>query len=89
MSDNAKSPDQPQVVPTEEEIVAYLRQDRDFFSRHPGLLSELNLPHVSGKTVSLVEHRGAARRVYICYFERVSKFRIGHEVFSHCPHPLN
>ena len=46
----------------EQQIVDYLRLDPDFFTRHPGLLSELNLPHNSGKTVSLIEHQVAILR---------------------------
>ena len=46
----------------EQAVIDYLRRDPDFFSRHPGLLSELNLPHASGNTVSLVEHQVAILR---------------------------
>ncbi len=41
----------------EQTVVDFLRRDQDFFVRHPGLLSELNLPHSSGRAVSLVEHQ--------------------------------
>ncbi len=41
----------------EHAVVDFLRLDLDFFVRHPGLLSELNLPHSSGRAVSLVEHQ--------------------------------
>ncbi|MEM7098779.1 MAG: DUF484 family protein [Pseudomonadota bacterium] len=60
MSNEKKPSDE--LLPAEQEVVAYLRQDQDFFSRHPSLLSELNLPHISGKTVSLVEHQVAILR---------------------------
>lgn len=56
MADTNPEEATPQLV-DEQAVVDYLRLDRDFFTRHPGLLSELNLPHVSGKTVSLVEHQ--------------------------------
>ncbi len=46
----------------EQSVVDYLRLDPDFFTRHPGLLSELNLPHANGRTVSLVEHQVAILR---------------------------
>ncbi len=38
-------------------IAAYLREHRDFFVAHKGLLVDLNLPHSPGKTVSLVERQ--------------------------------
>jgi len=43
--------------PEEQAIIDYLRADPDFFARHKNLLTELNLPHASGRTVSLVEHQ--------------------------------
>ncbi len=51
-------PDEIDVLPLEEAaIVDYLTANPDFFTRHPSLLSELQLPHASGKAVSLVEHQ--------------------------------
>ena len=38
-------------------VVEYLSQHPDFFVTHRSLLAELNLPHGSGKTVSLVERQ--------------------------------
>ena len=46
----------------EDAVIAYLRSDPDFFVRQPALLSELNLPHASGRAVSLVEHQVAILR---------------------------
>ena len=46
----------------EASIVEYLRRDREFFLRHRTLLGELDLPHTSGKTISLVEHQVAILR---------------------------
>lgn len=43
-------------------IVEYLRADPDFFQRHANLLSELNLPHDSGRAVSLIERQVAILR---------------------------
>ncbi len=43
-------------------IVDYLRAQPDFFRRHPMLLSELNLPHDSGRAVSLIERQVAVLR---------------------------
>ncbi|MEM9620958.1 MAG: DUF484 family protein [Pseudomonadota bacterium] len=51
----AAQTDEPEI--NEQSVVDFLSLDRDFFVRHPGLLSELNLPHGSGRTVSLVEHQ--------------------------------
>ncbi len=42
---------------TEEQVVAYLRKHLDFFTRQKELLTELDLPHNSGKAVSLVERQ--------------------------------
>ena len=47
---------------TDDDVVAYLRADRDFFQRHSSLLSELNLPHDSGQAVSLIERQVAILR---------------------------
>jgi len=46
----------------EDAVIAYLRGEPDFFVRQPALLSELNLPHASGRAVSLVEHQVAILR---------------------------
>ncbi len=46
----------------EQSVINYLRADPDFFVRHQTLLTELNLPHASGKAVSLVEHQVAIMR---------------------------
>lgn len=41
----------------DEQLASVLKNDPDFFLRHPSLLAELNLPHASGKAVSLVERQ--------------------------------
>ena len=46
----------------EAELIEYLRANPDFFVRHPRLLTELNLPHASGKAISLVEHQVSIMR---------------------------
>ncbi len=46
----------------EQAIIDYLRANPDFFNHHKNLLTELNLPHVSGRAVSLVEHQVAIMR---------------------------
>jgi uncharacterized protein YigA (DUF484 family) len=46
----------------EQAIIDYLHADPDFFVRHPRLLAQLNLPHESGRAVSLVEHQMAIMR---------------------------
>jgi uncharacterized protein len=38
-------------------VAEYLRKHRDFFVEHPELLTDLVLPHESGKAVSLVERQ--------------------------------
>jgi uncharacterized protein YigA (DUF484 family) len=47
---------------SDELVIAYLKGDRDFFQRHPRILSELNLPHESGKAISLIERQVAILR---------------------------
>lgn len=49
-------------VSEEKAIIDYLHAEPDFFVRHPGLLAQLNLPHESGRAVSLVEHQMAIMR---------------------------
>lgn len=53
---------EPTPISQETSVIDYLRKDPDFFQRHPGLLAELNLPHESGKTISLVERQVALLR---------------------------
>ena len=43
-------------------IVEYLRRNPAFFQQHAALLSELDLPHASGKAVSLIERQVAVLR---------------------------
>jgi uncharacterized protein YigA (DUF484 family) len=47
---------------TDQLIIDCLRADPGFFVRHPGLLSELDLPHESGTAVSLIERQVAILR---------------------------
>lgn len=42
---------------SDENVVAYLRQHPDFFTRHEDLLRDLRLPHASGAAISLVERQ--------------------------------
>lgn len=41
----------------EQALIAWLREHPDFFSRHPAVLEELQIPHRCGEAVSLVEHQ--------------------------------
>lgn len=43
-------------------VAEYLRQNREFFVEHPELLSDLVIPHETGKAVSLVERQIALLR---------------------------
>ena len=43
-------------------VVRYLRHHPEFFVRHAGLLTELRLPHRTGKAISLVERQVTALR---------------------------
>ena len=46
----------------EDTVMRYLRENPDFFGRHPLLLTDLNLPHDSGEAISLVERQVAILR---------------------------
>ena len=47
----------PQAAFGEEAVADYLAANRDFFARHPRLLTELDLHHASDGTVSLVDRQ--------------------------------
>ncbi len=49
-------------VHNEDAVTQYLRDNPDFFGRHPMLLTDLNLPHDSGQAISLVERQVAILR---------------------------
>lgn len=51
-----------ETIPTDESVIAYLKDDPGFFLRHPKLLSELNLPHEAGEATSLIERQVAILR---------------------------
>ncbi len=46
----------------EDSVIRYLRENPDFFGRHPMLLTDLSLPHDSGQAISLVERQVAILR---------------------------
>ena len=39
----------------EEDVIAYLRQNADFFLNHPSLLEQIELTHACGEAISLIE----------------------------------
>lgn len=39
----------------EEDVIAYLRQNSDFFLNHPNLLEQIELTHACGEAISLIE----------------------------------
>ena len=43
---------------TADMVSDYLKNNLDFFNKHPDVLAELNIPHDRGTAVSLVESRG-------------------------------
>lgn len=47
---------------TENTISEYLRDNPDFFNKHPDILAELKIPHDHGNAVSLVERQVAVLR---------------------------
>jgi len=53
----------PKSQPLNDELVlGYLRADPDFFQRNAAMLSDLKLPHDSGKAISLIERQVAILR---------------------------
>jgi uncharacterized protein len=46
----------------EDTVMRYLRDNPDFFGRHPMLLTDMSLPHDSGQAISLVERQVAILR---------------------------
>lgn len=54
MSDNIKTAKAPI---SDEQVAHYLRQNPQYFDRHPELLLELRLSHPSGQAVSLIERQ--------------------------------
>lgn len=59
--------------PSEQAVHDFLRNHPDFFERHPGLLSKLELPHASGDAVSLVERQVSVLRQKDMKLERQLK----------------
>jgi len=57
MSTKNKPGDQAGRLITEEQVCQYLSAETDFFDRHPELLESMELPHESGKAVSLIERQ--------------------------------
>src|SRR5262249_50100746 len=47
---------------SEDAVMQYLRDNPDFFGRHPMLLTDLSLPHDTGQAISLVERQVAILR---------------------------
>lgn len=47
---------------TEAAVIAYLRQQPDFFEQHPNLLKQLHLRHDSGNAISLMERQNQILR---------------------------
>lgn len=46
----------------EKDVIDFLRNDEEFFIRHPNLLSDITLPHASGSAISLVERQVSVLR---------------------------
>ena len=58
---------------SENAVHDFLQENPDFFERHGALLSSLRLPHVTGGTVSLVEHQVSVLRQKDLKLERKLK----------------
>ena len=48
---------------TAEQVAAYLKNNPDFFMSQDELLAQLQIPHIRGNAISLVEHQVAVLRV--------------------------
>lgn len=57
MSDTNKPQRQQDKELSAEQVKAFLNANPDFFDRHPKLVERLELPHESGKAVSLIERQ--------------------------------
>lgn len=57
MSTKGTSGTQAERVITEEQVCEFLSAETNFFDRHPELLESMELPHESGKAVSLIERQ--------------------------------
>lgn len=60
MNKTQKNPER--AIATAEEVAAYLKDNPDFFSNYPELLTEITVPHRPGGAVSLVERQLKALR---------------------------
>ena len=60
-------------LPSEQAVHDYLENHPEFFEQHPGLLSQLELPHASGDAVSLVERQVSVLRQKDLKLERQLK----------------
>ncbi len=47
---------------TDDMLVDYLKQNPDFFNKHPSILAEMSIPHEHGGAVSLVERQVSVLR---------------------------
>ncbi|MGD8913536.1 MAG: DUF484 family protein [Candidatus Thiodiazotropha sp.] len=52
-----KAPKTTQVDALEQQVIEYLNQHPDFFTKHPDLLGQIEIPHESGAAVSLIERQ--------------------------------
>lgn len=57
MTQQAEETRDPAEVIAEDAVAAYLEAHPSFFKRHPDLVGRLQVPHVSGSAVSLIEHQ--------------------------------
>ncbi|MBB6519968.1 DUF484 family protein [Pseudoteredinibacter isoporae] len=46
----------------EQDIVEFLKNDPEFFLRHPNLITDIQLPHASGNAISLIERQVSVLR---------------------------
>ena len=72
-----RKPDFIEEEPSEQSVHDYLAKHADFFERHGELLSSMQLPHITGSAVSLVERQVSVLRQKELKLERKLKELIG------------
>lgn len=72
-----RKPDFIEAEPSEQTVHDYLAEHADFFERHGELLGSMQLPHITGSAVSLVERQVSVLRQKELKLERKLKELIG------------
>ena len=65
MSEEQEIPESLEIADSEEEMVAWLRDHPEFFTRHPALVESLRIPHPCWPAVSLLEYQNRLLREHV------------------------